>query len=83
MVRIHPGAPRLLSTDNMLERWVSGLNQPIANWPCGVTPRAEGSNPSLSATVFVYLFLPSCSPIAQLVEQVTVNHRVGGSNPST
>ena len=31
---------------------------------------------------FCYIIMTVCSPVAQLVEQVAVNHPVGGSSPS-
>ena len=31
---------------------------------------------------FCYIIMIVCSPVAQLVEQVAVNHPVGGSSPS-
>ena len=35
-----------------MERWVSGLNQSFAKWPY-VETCAEGSNPSLSAIIYM------------------------------
>ena len=38
--------------------------------------KSDSLSPRMKERVFIY------SPIAQLVEQVTVNHWVGGSSPS-